>query len=133
MRMKTTLLIALVALSGCSTVPPAEYAWQAMHVIDVAQTLNGPAKDPCYIEVDPITRGLIGKNPSSEAVVLWGIGTGIAHIGVTHLLEKHDAPKWVRVSWHAVSLVTKGHTLISNHREGIRPFGNNEEVTGCLR
>lgn len=123
------MLISLVALAGCQNMSKPELAWQAMHFVDVAQTINGPANDPCFVEANPLTRSLIGENPSEESVLLWGMGVAFLHATASHMIEESDAPKWVEWAWHSVSLVTKGSTIIGNHNEGIRPFGRN--INGC--
>jgi len=115
----------LVALSGCAS-SGSEIAWQTMHLVDVAQTINGPARDACFHERDPLTRGLIGRQPSTEAVIAWGIGAGVAHYALDRWLTNrgHADKKWVQIL-RALDLGAKGFTIGRNHQIGIRPFGEN--------
>ena len=118
-------IAALALLSGCAS-SPAEKAWQAMHLVDVAQTISGAARDDCFYERDPFTRRLIGRQPSTEAVIAWGIGAGVAHYALDRWLANngHANKKWVQIL-RAVDLGAKGFTIGRNHQIGIRPFGDN--------
>ena len=119
----TAGILALV--SGCAS-SPSEIAWQSMHLVDVAQTINGPARDECFHERDPITRSLIGRQPSTESVLLWGVGVGVAHYALDRWLANsgHADKKWVQIL-RALDLGAKGFTIGRNHQIGIRPFGDN--------
>lgn len=133
--MSRVLLIAVLLSSfGCASFPEkpmwqAELGWQVMHGVDVLQTINGPANDPCFIESNGITQSLIGENPSTGEVIAWGAAAGGLHWGVTKLLDHYNAKPWVKVAWQSVTIVTKADTVIGNHNEGIRPWGNN--VSAC--
>ena len=72
------MLVFIIALSGCISISRTELAWQAVHAVDVAQTLN-IVNDPCYIESNPITTSLIGEQPSTGEVIAWGVGAGFLH------------------------------------------------------
>lgn len=132
---KHVFIGSLLAFSvGCAQFPTdpywqAEAAWQTGHAIDVLQTINGPARDDCFYEADPFTKRLIGENPSTSDVVVWGVATGALHYGVSKALVHYNAPKWVKVGWHGISLTTKAYTVVDNHNKGIRPWGNN--VSDC--
>lgn len=117
--------VALGLLTGCAA-SPAEKAWQAMHLVDVAQTINGPARDACFGEGNPLTRRLIGRQPSTEAVIVWGVAIAIAHYSVDRWLARsgHADQAWVRML-RALDLGYKGFTIGHNHAEGMRPFGDN--------
>ena len=129
--MKTpSLLLVIALLGGCASLDNmsrGEKTWQALHVIDTLQTLNA-ANDPCYRESNGLTASLIGEQPSSGEVLAWGVGSAILHAGVSHLLEKHEAPRWVQIGWDVISIGTVMHTIARNHTEGIRPWGNNVSV-----
>ena len=118
-------IATLALLSGCTS-SPAEKAWQTMHLVDVAQTINGAARDPCFHERDPFTRRLIGRQPSTESVLLWGVGVGVTHYALDRWLTNsgHANKKWVRIL-RAVDLGAKGFTIGRNHQIGIRVFGDN--------
>lgn len=110
---------------GCSTMH-REAAWLTLHAVDVAQTINGPAQDPCFEEVDNLTRSLIGAHPSTGEALAWGAGVALIHAGVTWSLERANAPGWLQIGWQAVTIVNTSYSLVNNHREGIRPFGSND-------
>ena len=136
--MTTTKRIAILApallLAGCATwsteTKYSEGAWQALHAADVAQTLQIARNPDCFYEKDPVTSRLIGKHPSQGAVLAWGAGTAAAHAIVTHELEKHDAPRWVRRTWQAVTIGGKAQVVGANWSIGLR-FGGVEKQAGC--
>ncbi|MEQ9005182.1 MAG: hypothetical protein RIE74_16610 [Pseudomonadales bacterium] len=129
-RIGALLLAVLGLLGGCQTMDNQELAWQALHAVDVAQTLNA-AGDPCYREEAWLTKRLIGEQPNDAEVVAWGVATAVVHAWVSYNLEEHGAPRWLQKVW---DLGTLGHTtyaIISNHDAGVRPFGDNRPVAGC--
>jgi len=128
--MRTFILTVMVLASGCTSTPHAELAWQALHAVDVAQTLN-IVNDSCYVESNPITTSLIGEQPSTGEVIAWGVGAGFLHYGVSRYLEHTDAPRWMQNTWQAITLTTTVGAVYSNHREGIRIGGSNEPFEGC--
>lgn len=123
--MRVALLALACLLTACESMSPYEEAWQTMHLIDVAQTLSGPASDPCYPESDPVTRSLIGSTPSREAVLAWGIGASVAHYFAGRWLDNTDWPEGVKTVIRSIDLGYKGVTIGNNHDAGIRLFGDN--------
>ena len=126
------VLACLWLLGGCQSLQMdrEEMTWQALHAMDVAQTLNA-ASDPCYKENAWLTKRLIGEQPSDAEVVAWGVGTAVFHAWVSNALDDRGAPVWVQKLWE---LGTLGHTTYavgSNHENGVRPFGSNRAVEGC--
>lgn len=129
-RIGALLLAVQGLLGGCQTMDNQELAWQALHAVDVAQTLNA-AGDPCYREEAWLTKRLIGEQPNDAEVVAWGVATAVVHAWVSYNLEEHGAPRWLQKVW---DLGTLGHTtyaISSNHDAGVRPFGDNRPVAGC--
>jgi len=128
-----TVLVLLVVLSGCQSLEldRSEIAWQTLHAMDVVQTLNA-AGDPCYIEDAWLTEKIIGDQPSDAEVLLWGIGTAVVHALVANILEDR-APQWVQKVWGYGTITLTGYAVMSNHDEGVRAFGSNEDVAGCNR
>ena len=118
------------ALGGCTTTGQ-EIAWQTLHAVDVAQTVNGPAGDPCYMEADPLTSAIIGEQPSKTEAVAWGLAWAGMHAGVTWLLDRNEAPQWAQIGWQALTITNTASAVYRNHQAGIRPFGRNEIVNGC--
>ncbi|MCV0441476.1 MAG: hypothetical protein K5880_23050 [Hydrogenophaga sp.] len=52
----------------------------------MAQTVNGPAGDPCYYEADRLTAALIGEQPSKSEALAWGFAAAGVHAGGTRPL-----------------------------------------------
>lgn len=125
-------LAALVWLGGCQSMGREELTWQALHAIDVAQTLNA-ARDPCYQEEAWLTAQLIGAQPSDGEVIAWGLGTAVFHAWISNTLEHRGAPVWVRKLWELGTLGHTSYAIGTNHQEGVRPFGKNRPVPGCYR
>jgi hypothetical protein len=135
--LRRTLLAPLILAggvmsAGCQSLELSreEIAWQSLHAVDVAQTLSA-AQDPCYVEDAYITKRLIGEQPSTGEVLLWGAGVAVGHAFVTSLLEKHQAPGWVQKTWSYATITSTGIAIASNHAEGVRVFGDNKPVDGC--
>lgn len=120
------------ALGGCQSLDLSsdEITWQALHAMDVAQTVSA-ARDPCYEEDAWLTEKLIGAQPSTGEVLLWGAGTSIAHAWISGMLESRDAPRWVQKTWSYATITSTGFAVASNHAEGVRVFGSNKPVEGC--
>ena len=130
-RVPVALLLALF-VSGCQTLDRNELTWQTLHAIDVAQTLNA-ANDPCYMEKAWLTQRLIGEQPSEASVVLWGVGTAIAHKLVADLMERRGAPGWAQKLWDFGTISHTGYAVVTNHHNGVRPWGDNQLHNGCYR
>ena len=126
------LIIGSVLSAGCQSLEFSneEIAWQTLHAVDIAQTLSA-AQDPCYVEDAYLTRQLIGSQPSTGEVLLWGAGVAVGHAFVTNLLEKQNAPRWVQKTWSYATITSTGIAIASNHSEGVRVFGDNKPVEGC--
>lgn len=128
-------LIALLGLlAGCQNLEldRNEIAWQTIHLVDVAQTLNA-SSDPCYIEDAWLTAEIIGEQPSEAEVLLWGVGTAILHVVIANVLEDRGAPQWLQKAWDYGTITYTGYAVKSNYNEGVRMFGANQDVTGCNR
>lgn len=124
-RIMITALTAL-CLSACESMSPYENAWQAMHLVDVAQTIEGAASDPlCHSEGDPITRSLIGEHPHRDEVIAWGVGVSVAHYFLGRWLDNSDWPDGVKHLVRSIDLGYKGLTIGRNYDNGIRIFGDN--------
>jgi hypothetical protein len=124
-------LAVLWLLGGCASMDRRELTWQAVHAVDVAQTLNA-ASDPCYQEEAWLTRRLIGAQPSDAEVLAWGVGTAVFHAWISDALEARGAPRWVQKVWELGTLGHTSYAVGTNHQEGVRPFGDNEPVPGCF-
>ncbi len=127
------LLPATLAFGGCQSLSLSneEITWQTLHAIDVAQTLSA-AQDPCYVEDALITRQLIGSQPSTGEVLLWGAGMAVGHAWISNMLERGEAPVWVQKTWSYATITSTGIAIASNHSEGVRILGDNKPVEGCF-
>lgn len=120
--MRRAALGVAMLVAGCAELPRAELAWQAVHAVDVAQTVQ-IARAPCYRESDPVTSAAIGEHPSTAGALTWGVGVAALHAGVTLLLERGDAPAWVRAAWQAVTIGNSAYFVKNNAEQGIAPWG----------
>lgn len=116
----------LLILTGCASMSPAERAWQTMHAIDMAQTLNGPASDPCYRETGLITSRVIGSQPEPAQVVAWGAAYAVAHAYAWQWIDRQGWPRGLTIALRTVDLANKVTVIGHNHRQGVRPFGDNQ-------
>lgn len=115
-----------VLLCGCADMPAAEVAWQSMHVIDVAQTLKGPVRDPCYREVGLVTSRVIGHRPKAAELIAWSAAYGIAHYFVWQWIDQSELPKGWKIALRTIDLGNKGYVIANNYRQGVRVFGDNK-------
>ncbi len=86
---------------------PTEKIWQAMHLVDVAQTIKGP-----------------GEQPSTESVLVWGAAIGVAHYAFDRWMTRTgraDHAGWQLLRY--IDLGYKGFTISRNHL-GAAPFGS---------
>lgn len=83
--MKVKYGLLLFCAPAVAEVPTEEWVWQSLHLIDTMQTIRIAQHPNQYEEYNPI----LGKHPSTGAVVAWGAGTAILHYVVADQLEKH--------------------------------------------
>lgn len=123
--MKLSAVAIAFLLAACESMSPYEEAWQIMHLVDVAQTLNGPASDSCYTEQNPVTRSMIGSRPHRDAVLAWGAGMAVAHYLAGRWLDNSNWPDGLKAMLRSIDVGYKGVVISTNHADGIRPFGDN--------
>lgn len=112
-------LSILIALSsgGCASMSREELILQSLHAADVMQTLQ-IAKNTCnYSESDPITKRIIGENPSERSVIAWGVGSALAFHWVSQKVDESDG--WERAAWYGAMILTRGQIILGNEKEGI--------------
>ena len=67
--MRKILLIAIFCLAGCESMGGKpngyEYAWHAMNIVDMGQTIHVAREPGCYREADWLTKRIIGEHRSS--------------------------------------------------------------------
>lgn len=123
---------ALPLAAGCTALGThEEQTWQALHAVDVVQTRH-IVDDPCFAEGNPVTRALIGREPSARSVIVWGVGAAALHAGVTELLLDHDHPTAARW-WQYVTIGDAAATVGHNFYVGVRIGGPNKTPAGCTR
>ncbi|MGB8693013.1 MAG: hypothetical protein WCD08_05835 [Steroidobacteraceae bacterium] len=96
--------------------PRDELAWQALHVVDVAQTAQISRHPECYHEVG--SSYLIGQHPDLLQVLAWGVAEGYGHYWISDWLADHKM-KRTRQVWEVITIGYKGYTLRANDLEGI--------------
>lgn len=111
-------LMASVWIGGCSSLPKEqrlyEAAYQVIHAIDAAQTLNIRKKEGNY-ETNPI----LGERPKDAEVIAYMAAESALHYAVTYQLAEKGAPMWVQHAWHCISIGWNGKVIISNHKRGL--------------
>jgi hypothetical protein len=122
-------------LGGCAALPtdskPPEAAYQALHAVDFAQTIQIARSPNCYHEADPLTKRLIGEHPSEGQVrAAWAL-TSTVHLAVTGWLDREvdatDSKAWriARGTWHVLTIADAGREVVRNRSLGLMPFGGN--------
>jgi hypothetical protein len=125
------VLVASQARAG--PVLDLELAFQALHVVDTAQTLDirkTPCRDleqvgpdrwewrHCYTESE--SAWAIGRHPSDRSVWAFMGAEAVAHAAVTWTLYRAGAPPWVEYSWQAVTIGFQAETDVRNVSIGLR-------------
>jgi hypothetical protein len=124
------LILALTVATGCTALQrPEELAWQGLHVVDMAQTVDG-MRDSCVQESNPLTRAMIGEHPSTGRIVGYGIASSAVHAGVSDLLLTNGWSKTYKV-WQAVSIADTGISIGVTWANGVRLGAPNK--TGCAQ
>jgi hypothetical protein len=114
--MKIMAIVALATLSGCASIPKAEYVYQGLHAVDALQTVD-IKHHPNFRETNPI----IGEHPSDGDILVYMAAEAALHLLITQQLEQHNAPKWAKVIWHSISIGWAGRQVIHNYDIGLRP------------
>lgn len=125
-------LTLLFLLTGCTALRrPEELAWQGMRVADTLATL-AIVGDPCYEEGHPLTRAMIGPNPTREDVLIWGAGGAIVHATVSEALLQKGWKKTYNL-WQAITIIDTGAALHKGWSVGVRIGGDNKRriENGC--
>ena len=118
---RLTLLASLLILSGCENFHRnSEIAWQAMHVLDAAQTVQIAKNTPCRRESNPFTQMLIGEYPEESNVYKWWAGTAIVHYVFHKWLDKKAEKINLDIAIRGVDLAHKFNTVHNNNSNGIK-------------
>lgn len=132
---RNSTLLGVLLLTGCAALPPdsklPEAAYQALHAVDFAQTVQIARSPDCYHESDPLTKRLIGEYPTEGQVrAAWAL-TSALHLAITGWLDREvdatDSKAWriARGAWHVVTIADAGREVVHNHSLGLKPFGGN--------
>ena len=105
-----------------------EAAWQTVHVVDIAQTVN-IARSPYVLhEDDPIGRPLLSAHPTTGRVYAVMGAMGLAHFAVTRWLDSQDPGQgpWhsAFIAWQSATLAWKVGDVAHNTEDGISLFGH---------
>lgn len=104
------VILLCVVMSGCGTLGSREVAWHALNAADIGITM---ARCDSLQEANPI----IGKDPTNEQLVLFGLGFSLLYHGAHNWLEENQ-PSGVKV-FEIATLVIKGLVVannVNNHR-----------------
>lgn len=92
-------------LSGCGTLSSREVAWHALNAADIGITA---ARCENLQEANP----LIGRDPSDEQLVLFGLGFSLLYHGAHEWLEKNQPGGVKAFEW--ITLIFKGLIVANN-------------------
>lgn len=95
--------------------PKEEYAWQALHLVDVVQTYKIASQPDRYYENNPI----LGRHPSKTDVIVWGVATSVLHAGLIMYMQEQDVdPRFIKFVQY-VSITHKGIVVYKNFNIGL--------------
>lgn len=101
-------------LAGCTSMP-AETAWQALHLVDTAQTLQIARAPDRYWEA--WSAWAIGKHPSERSVIAYMAGTALVHyLAADWLHERHPR---LFIAFETLTLADTGRCVVMNYRIGL--------------
>lgn len=95
-------------------VPAEEYVWQALHLVDTAQTLYATKHPEQFREMNP----LLGAHPSTEAVLVWSVGFAVLHYAILRELQARGINP---SRFERVTIAVKGAGVAINFTMGARP------------
>lgn len=115
MNKRIALAAAVVALtSGCASDDwtradtLAELSWQTLNVIDAKQTADIQYY-PTLVEVDPLSRKVLGRNPGTAETYQLLATYAISH----YVISRSLPPRW-RKYWHVGTITSKALVVDSN-------------------
>ena len=126
--MNKILLIIILSLVSLSTeaetiterlkkLPPEEWVYQALTVVDVAQTMRA-LDHPCgcYYEAN----SLYGKNPSDFQLVATSLAFNAAHAYLVLRMVETGQPEWLIKTVTYTSIAVRAGVVYHNFSIGIR-------------
>lgn len=117
--LKTLLVaVAVLAASGCASLPPGEAVYQGLHSLDVAQTVEIARNPEKFQEADVGTRCLIGSHPTEAHVIEWGVANAVAHYAIDDYLYRTNHPK-LALLFESASIAFVADTVHHNYKIGL--------------
>jgi hypothetical protein len=108
----TSLLLS--PITALADTVPAEWAWQALNVVDVVQTLQIVDHPDQYHELNPF----LGQHPSRDRILLTGTAFSAGHWLVTDYLIKNRSSTAVN-TWETASIAVKLIVVGHNYSIGL--------------
>ena len=102
---RVAALFLCALLSGCASVSWQEATWHTLNAADIGTTM---ARCDNLQEANPI----IGKDPTNEQLVLFGLGFALLYQGARNWIEENQ-PGGLKV-FDAVTLTLKGLVVVNN-------------------
>lgn len=122
--MKYLLIICVIFFCGCETFSRNnEIAWQTMHLIDAAQTVQISKNPHCRKEGNNLTRAFIGENPSESDVYKWWGISAILHYFIFKWTDKNTTKGDFNIAIRSIDTTSKLATIAGNHNNGLRIDG----------
>jgi hypothetical protein len=114
------LIFASVAHAGDFSTETVveESVYQALHAIDIAQTVY-IAKHPDQFYEKEIDWA-VGRHPAEARVLQYMVGDAALHVALTFVLVKADAPRWVTRSWELLTIGASANNVRGNYNVGIK-------------
>jgi hypothetical protein len=127
--MKAAALLLALCLTGCASLSTEtrveEAAWQALNVVDTAQTVQIAQHPDRYWETGTM-RPFTGRHPSTGEALGWMAAFAVGHYAITNALQDHPT---LQRFWEAVTLGSKAYVVIGNHSLGIQFNHCNDDST----
>lgn len=110
------VILFFISVESKAEISDDEAIWQAMHMIDVMQTIEIAHSD-YHAEGENLTNFLISSHPNDTQVYAWGIGSAVAHYFIFKHIDKHS--KYAR-RIRVIDNFYKLSFIVGNHQAGIR-------------
>lgn len=110
-------LLAFAGSAGAADIPPAEYAYQALALVDMGTTIDLAQRRGQYREM---SSPLFGSHPSRGRVIAtFTVGSAL-HYGVTMAMEHAGASQRTVNIWEAVTIGIEAGCVARNYSIGLR-------------
>jgi starvation-inducible outer membrane lipoprotein len=113
------VLLAVLLLSGCATLPAEvhreEAVYQIVDALDGLQSFKIAKNPQQWHEQNP----MLGLHPGPAAVVGVVAVAGLTHFGITVLMQHYHAAPWIMRTWEALGIGYETGFVIHNKSIGI--------------